>query len=153
MDFPDPRLDPSRKFSAEDRSRYVYAVARGRSRSAAAKEVGVSYALVRKALAVDSAFRDAVEGAEEEKWDLAEEKLMDALREGEPWAVRLVVKESVGTRDRWKAAPEAVDVSIGLEVGPGVERVLALQERLAERERALGVGVLDVESSEVESGA
>lgn len=82
-------------------------------------------------------FAAAVADAEMEKWDLGEDKLFEALSAGEPWAVKLVVKEAAGLRERWKpAADVSVDV---VEVGPGLERVLALEAGLRERAAVLEV--------------
>lgn len=147
----DPRLDIARNFTDEQRRGFLRAVAQGKSRTAAARLVGVPFSAVVRAEKSDSLFRDGLADAEAEKWGLAEAGLYSALEKQEPWAIRLVVKEAVGQRERWKPAP---DESVGVvEVGPGVERVAGLMAALEERKqrtRLTAGPVLEVESNEVE---
>jgi len=147
---PDVRLVVSPGFTPEMRSKYVYLVGSGQSRSAAAKNVGVSWGVVSSALDSDLGFRNAVETAEGGKWLLAEEKLFEALEEGQPWAIKLVVKEATGLRDRWK--PSADRLEVEMEMGPAAERIMELAATLEQRKMELATGalepVLDVESEE-----
>ncbi len=148
----DPRLVPAPGFTVEQRSAFAYAVGRGKSRTAAAREVGVPWSVVGKALDSDAGFRSAVEAAEVEKWQLAEDKLWSALEAGERWAVELVVKQAGGLRDRWKPAVERVEVV--QEIGPGAERVLELAAELERRRLELGAGsapVIDLPATSVRS--
>lgn len=95
----------------------------------------------------DAGLREAVETAEAEKWSLAEKGLHTALENEEPWAIRLVLKESAGLRDKWKPAAEKVTLEI--DAGPGVERLAMLQATLEDRRRALQSGqVIDLDSEE-----
>jgi len=73
--------------------------------------------------------------------------LHTALENEEPWAIRLVLKESAGLRDKWKPAAEKVTLEI--DAGPGVERLAMLQATLEDRRRALQSGqVIDLDSEE-----
>ena len=152
----DPRLDPAPSFGEAERRRWLRLVAEGRTRAAAAREIGVDYGVVVRAVGSDSHLREGLALAEGEKWELAEAGLFTALEEGQPWAIKLVVKEGEGLRERWRPAASEVDVSV--EVGPGVERVAALAARLEARRLEEGgnaeppplrAGVLDVDSVEV----
>ena len=149
----DPRLVVARSFTQDQRTRFVYAVARGKSRTAACREVGVSWAVCRRALEADAVFREEVADAEAEKWMLAEEGLYQALKREEPWAIKEVLKGAVGVKERW--TPPAEKVEVEMELGVGAQAVAALQARLEERRLALASGsgdVLDVESEEPPPG-
>ena len=134
-------------FTADQRYKFVLAIAGGADRATAARECGIGFAVVQKAITADAGLREAVETAEAEKWSLAEKGLHKALESEEPWAIRLVLKESASLRDRWKPAAEKVTLEI--DAGPGVERLAALQATLEERRRALQTGeVIDLDSEE-----
>lgn len=143
----DPRLVVAPSFTADQRYAFVLAVAGGADRATAARECGVGFAVVQKAMIADAGLREAVETAEAEKWSLAEKGLHTALENEEPWAIRLVLKESAGLRDKWKPAAEKVTLEI--DAGPGVERLAMLQATLEDRRRALQSGqVIDLDSEE-----
>ena len=146
----DVRLVVAPGLTPEMRAKYVYLVGAGNSRSAAAKSVGVSWSTVSAALDSDLGFRSAVETAEVEKWQIAEQGLFEALEERQPWAIKLVVKEATGLRDRWK--PSADRLEVEMEMGPAAERIMELAATLEQRKMELATGslepVLDVESEE-----
>jgi len=125
-------------------------VAAGKSLTAAAAGAGVSYAVVKRALELDPGFRERVEAAREEKWSVVEDRWYEAVKAGEPWAVREGLRRAPGVKDSFREA-ESVAVSV-TEIGPGLAGVLELRERLAERREALEVTGSESESeSESES--
>lgn len=147
---PDVRLVVAPGFTPAMRAQFVYHIGAGNSRSRAAEKVDVSWSTVSAALDSDLGFRNAVETAEVKKWQLAEDKLYEALEEGQPWAVKLVVKEAAHLRDRWK--PSADRLEVEMEMGPAAERIMELAATLEQRKMELATGslepVLDVESEE-----
>lgn len=136
-----------------ERERYLAALRAGKNRGEAARAAGVSRGVAVAAEKADPAFRAEVEEAEAEKWEVAEDRLLEAVREGQPWAVKEVLRGAVGIKERWKPEPAVAVGVVVEEIGPGLERVRELEARLRERAGAVGVGVLDVEGRELERPA
>lgn len=132
----DPRLVAAGgAFPAVERERFCALVRSGRSVSAALASLGVTWRAYSVALETDVAFRRAVAEAEAEKWSVVEDQFFAAVQEGEPWAIREGLRRAPGVRERFSEEPTVV-VSVA-EVGPGVERVLALEAELQSRRSAL----------------
>ena len=107
----------------------------GCTRVEARKAAGVSSAAFLAQYRGNAVFREAVDDAEAGLWDEAEGKLLEAVRDGEPWAIREALKHR-GMRDRWAVASEG-----GGAVGSGgvvsAVDVLALGAELERRAAAL----------------
>lgn len=140
----------SPRFTLEQREAFISAVAAGRTRSKACKHIGIAYNTFMRAYRANEAFRDAVDLAEREGWDIAVEGLRDAVVEGEPWAIQFVLKSHRGLAKEWDGGntvrvEHSGKVEQVVSVG-GLEALVAeLQTRRQELSEIGGGGeVLDV---------
>lgn len=138
----------------ETKEAWLTLIRAGKGRHAAARQLGVDPRTVRRHLAADASFREAFELADEEAWEPAEDRLLAAAKEGEPWAIL----KGLGHRHaaRWGEQARKVDVAVTGGVKVDVEH--GLTEGAAALVRSLGQtlrerqAVIDVDSWEAEPG-
>lgn len=93
---------PPHHFDEFERFAYCKLVRAGKGLVAAAEELGFKMSTVREARRRLPEFDEAVNDAEEEMVEFAESVLMNAVRAGEPWAVKYLLNNRAAKR--WKEA-------------------------------------------------
>lgn len=129
----------SLKFTPQVRERYFGLLRKCGRRMASARAVGVDPVTVWRARKVDPEFAELEALAELECFEKAETKLLEAVDNGEPWAVQMALKAR--DRGRWGDRTSVeVSGSVTMEIGPVLERIAMLQATLAARAALAGAG-------------
>ena len=79
----------------------------------AAKKLGCTLQTIHNRAATTPSIRQAIEDARDEMIDIAEQKLKQAILNGEPWAIALVLKTLGKTRGYIENPSVAVGVNVG----------------------------------------
>lgn len=148
------------KFTRELKDRYLLLLRQGHGRYESARLVGISSGTVLRHVKADGVFRAATAAAELEAIEPIERKLYESARDGEPWAVKMVLERR--DPDRWKDTSRAtVQVQhsgtvahVHLE-GPPLSRIESLRQELEQRRHQLEapdteLTALDIPESDTE---
>lgn len=143
-------------FDAEAKEAFLELIRQGFFRYEAARRLGFRVATVKKHVAADPEFAEALEDAYHEMTEPVERGLYEAALAREPWAVT----KWLGKRDKDRWAEEDIKVKHEIEIGPGLQGVAALISELQKRHALRSAEaetlhtlshapIIDVESEEI----
>jgi hypothetical protein len=149
MTVPTNETSNPTKFDAAAQDRFISLLKLGHGRTRAAEAVGIHPETMRRFARGNPTFKQRIMDAERTIVDEAEQKIIEAMREGEPWAISKILERL--DRNKW-GDKKQLDVNVSGEIDhthiaklPVGEQVEEIERLMAERREALDMGAIEAE--------